>query len=145
MFDKLKNWWADDWHLFPRLCRDLAAWFAGGQNVRVGLWTMSYDYSTNTYHHDYTRVAKRDLPPAAVHVTGKGNKEFGLDLDDSGPWAQPGDFNASDAYIIAKTYVCDVDAILTKKKNEIDGRTLGLIIAGLLGVAVVWIVFKVIL
>lgn len=143
MFDRIRAWWADDWHIIPRLCRDYVGWMAGGQNVRVGLWTITYDPATGWQHHDYKRVAKKDLPADAVHVTGKGNKEFAHDLDDSGSYPQPGDFTASDAFIIAKTYVCDVDAILTEKRTDIDGRTLAMILGALCLIGIVWFVYRV--
>lgn len=137
--ESIKTWWADDWHIIPRFCRDIAGWLKGSQYARVGLWTITYDEQTEEQTHEYVKVARKDLPANAVHVTGKGFKEYALDLDDSGQYPKEGELNAIDLYLLASTYIYDTDQILTKRKNHnIDTKMLLLIGGGLAAAIILW-------
>lgn len=76
-----KEWWADDWHLIPRWSRDLYYWMKGKQWTRVDLTAMSYDPVTEYEHMDTVRICFKDLPPDALHISGKGRKAYLVDKD----------------------------------------------------------------
>lgn len=136
--DKFNEWWADDWHLIPRWSRDLSGWLKGYSTTRVDLTTMTYDPETGYEHLDTIRVARKDLPFDAVHVSNKGYKAFFVDMDKSGMPPRPGTATAHDMFLLLKSDALDV--ALEKKKASfldlIDGKTLALIGAAIIGLVV---------
>lgn len=136
--EKFDKWWADDWHTIPRWSRDLVGWLAGYSTTRVDLTTMTYDPSTGYEHMDTVRIARKDLPPDAVHISNKGYKAYFLDRDGAGVPPAPGTATAHDMYLLLKSDALDV--ALEKRKSSIldliDGKTLLLIGAAICGLAV---------
>ena len=135
---RFNKWWADDWHMIPRWTRDLIGWSKGWGTTRVDLTVMTYDPETDLVHLDTTRVARKDLPLEALHVSNKGYKAFYVDKDGSGKWPTPGGATAHDMYLLLKSDALDV--ALERRKvsilDMIDGKTLALICAAVLGVIV---------
>ena len=127
-----KDWWADDRHLIPRVWRDL-------KEGRVGLYTLTYDEAMDVYHLDYTHVLKRDLPPAAVHITGAGNGEWFHDAVDCGPWPNPMECTALDYYLWMKSNAID-DALAVQKRLPlyIDGKMVLLVGVAIAAVVALW-------
>lgn len=108
----VKEWWADDIHWLPRHIRD---WW----HKRVGLTTYTYDMDRNEYSSVYVHMPKKDLPTDAVHVTGKHNKEYALDLTKQGEYPAPGTCTAIDLYLYMQTTAFD-EALTFKKKKAVD-------------------------
>ena len=81
MIKKLREWWADDWHILPRLCRDLYYWMKGKTWTRVDCTIVTYDEASGTEHLDTVRMPFRMLPPEALHVAWGGYRKFVLDSD----------------------------------------------------------------
>lgn len=141
--DKLRTWWADDYNALPRICRDINLWFKGPQWARVGLWTISYDSATQYQQMDYVRVSRKDLPPDAVHVTGKGWREYAVDRDGSGRYPGPEELTAIDLYLFAKTDAFDEDSLFSERRGlAIDAKTLGLIVGLLVGLGALWYIWS---
>ena len=140
---KFKAYWADDWHALPRICRDISLWLKGPQWARVGLWNITWDEQTQMQQMDYTRVSRKDLPPEAVHVTGKGWREYAVDNDRSGHYPQPGELTAVDLYLFAKTDAFDEDSLFTERRGlAIDSKTLMLIVGALVAIVAVWFIWN---
>lgn len=144
MSERARRWWADDWHIVPRKWRDLVGWVLGGPNVRVGLWSMAWDEEAQAGRLDYVRIPKGELPGHALHVSGKGWKEWMADEDGAGRFPEPGEITAVDLYLYAKSD--DIDLALNKKKPlGVEAKTLmyaGLAVAGLVAA---WMVMRLVL
>ena len=136
--ENFTKWWADDWHLIPRWTRDLIGWSKGWGTTRVDLTTLTYDPERDEEILTTIRVARKDLPPDALHISNKGYKAFFVDNDGAGNWPTPGRATAHDMYLLLKSDALDV--ALEKRKvsilDMIDGKTFALICAAILGVVV---------
>lgn len=134
-----RTWWEDDFHTIPRWYRDLKGWMGGRDTTRVDLTTMTYDPVTGWEHMDTVRVALKDLPPEALHVSNKGYKAFVLDKDGAGEFPPAGTITAHDCYLFLKSDAIDV--ALKKRRTSIldmiDGKTFA-IICGVVGALVVF-------
>lgn len=143
IISKFKSWWADDWHIFPRMCRDIWYWLKGSQWARVNLHVYTYDPVTMENHDDILRMPKKQLPPEAVHLSGKGYKEWLVDHDCSGPWPKKDEITAADLYLFALTDVYNVEDIFKKRGGF--GIDLNMLMWAILGIGAavgVWLVFK---
>lgn len=141
--DKFRKWYADDYHFIPRICRDITLWFKGAEYARVGLWTITYNAETQTQQMDYVRVSRKDLPAEAVHVTGKGWREYALDRDKSGSDPGPEELTAIDLYLFAKTDAFDESSLFSERRGvAIDTKTLGIVVGVLVGLAALWIIWS---
>ena len=137
------KWWADDWHAFPRFCRDLYLWFKGPQWARVGLWTISYNPDTEEQQMDFVKVSRKDLPHEAVHVTGKGWRTYAVDLDCAGRFPGPGEITAVDLYLFAKTDAFDESSLFTERRGlSIDTKTLGIAVGAIIAIGVFWFLWN---
>ena len=140
---KISKWWKDDWHIFPRVCRDIWYWLKGSQWTRVNLHIFTYDPVSHCNHDDVIRIPKKELPPEALHLSGRGYKEWLIDHDCSGPWPKKGEITAVDLYLFALTDAYNLEHIF-KKRNGF-GIDMGMLMWALLGIGAavgVWLVFK---
>ena len=104
----------------------------------MDLTTLTYDPERDEEILTTIRVARKDLPPDALHISNKGYKAFFVDNDGAGNWPTPGRATAHDMYLLLKSDALDV--ALEKRKvsilDMIDGKTFALICAAILGVVV---------
>ena len=144
----LKAWWADDWHIIPRLCRDIWGMWKGREWERVGVWEISYDGGRDILHMDYRKAANRDLPftgdgPHAKHVTGKGWRVFAVDRDGAGRPPGEGELTAIDLYLLAKTDAFDPDNLYHERGAfSIDTKTLAVAIGAIVAIGAAWFIWK---
>lgn len=139
----IKNWWADDWHIVPRWTRDIIQWLKGSQSSRVDLHTLTWDPEKEEVHDDVIRVRRKDLPPEALHRSGRGRAEYVRDLDGAGPWPKVGEATAGDLFLFAQTDAYDLNEIFKKRNGfGIDVRMLGIVLGAIGLVVVVWVVYK---
>ena len=123
--EQFNKWWADDAHWLPRTWRDI-------RDNRVGLTTYKFNEAMNEYTSDYVHIPRKEIPPLAVHVTGKRNKEYALDLTSQGEYAPPGTCNAIDLYLYMQTSAFDEALTFSKKKTTaIDPKILVIAAVGI--------------
>ena len=130
--DSLKAWWADDAHWFPRMVKDI-------QFGRVGLYDLRHDDQRDVYTLDYVHVKKSELPPEAVHVTGRNWSDYFVDHVKAGTAPDGRQGTAVNLYLYFQNNSIN-DALLWTPKKElpIDSKMLALI---LVAVGVVALVF----
>lgn len=140
MFERIKTWWADDYHWLPRWCRNIWGFIRGRQHERVGLWTMYYDEATGFEHMDYTRMDRWELPPEALHISGGGWWSF-IVVKDEGPWPQPDEIVAVDYYLYAKSAAID-QALSNKSSLTVQTKTVLIAAVAIVGCIVVYLFLR---
>lgn len=101
-------------HSWIRIIRDTVRGY-------VGVWTLNYNAFEDVYELEYKTMPKKEVPKKAVHVTGKGETEWFLDMDGSGEFPEPGHCTAIDLYCWSKNNALD-EALNIKHKTPIDPK-----------------------
>ena len=114
----------------------LKIWINDYRWKRVGLYTLTYDEGTGWYHQDYVHIPRRELPPQAVHVTGRNYKDYYLDKVGVDNFPVNGQATAIDYYLhMVNT---SIDQSLANKVNplkNVDMKKLGIaLLVGVVGI-----------
>ncbi len=108
----------------------------------VRLQTLTYDEEADEYTLTDEATFFEDLPPDAVHVTGKKNRYF-RDLVENPAYSDPDGIRATDLYLwMVNNSINDALAVKNKTLKEIDIRRYIVIGIGLIiGVCVIYAMF----
>ncbi len=105
----------------------------------VKLQTLTYDEDAEEYTLAETETYFEDLPPGAVHVTGKKNRYF-LDLVEDPDESDPQGIRATDLYLwMVNNSINDALAVKSKGIGDVDIRRYIVLGIGLIiGVCVIY-------
>lgn len=117
----------------------------GSESVKkrpVKLQTLTYDDEAEEYTLTQTPTYFEDLPPEAVHITGKKNRYF-LDLVEDPDYSDPQGIRATDLYLwMVNNDINDALAVRSKGLGDVDIRRYLVIgVGAIIGVCVLYAMF----
>lgn len=111
-------------------------WVQDWRLDRVGLYVLTFDAEAGVFHEDFNKVPRAELPPEAVHVTGKGSKEWYLDQTNLARFPKERELTAIYADLWRQNNFIS-EAFAEKWTSHLDIKQLGIIlVAGAVAVFV---------